>query len=75
MTTYYNHAFTIAFEVVTTDPKGGTLEERLHGLRRRLANMERNRSEAEGALMGEGPYDTYEMYSEADAIAWWNDAA
>lgn len=61
MTTYYNHAFTIAFEVVTTDPDGGTLEERLRGLRRRVASIENNRDEAKGALMGEAPFDTYEM--------------
>lgn len=57
----YNHAFDICFEVITDDPEGGTLEERLEGLRRRVKMIEEDRIEAEGALMGSAPFDTYEM--------------
>jgi hypothetical protein len=57
----YNHAFTIAFEVITDDPDGGTLEERLAGLKARMRTLETDPDEAAGALMCEGPYDTFEI--------------
>jgi len=55
----YNHAFDIAFEVITDDPNGGTLEERLEGLRRRLRMIESDPVEAKGALMDQAPFDTF----------------
>lgn len=58
--TKYNHAFTIAFEVITHDPNGGTLEERMAGLLKRVAIFLTDKHEAVGALMNEAPYDTYE---------------
>jgi hypothetical protein len=57
----YNHAFTISFEVITEDPEGGTLEERMAGLMKRLSLLLTDADEARGALMGDSPYDTYEM--------------
>lgn len=57
----YNHAFTIAYEVVTDDPTGASVEERLAGLMTRLATLLADRRELEDAVMCEAPFDTYEM--------------
>lgn len=56
----YNHAFTLGFEVITDDSEGGTLEERMAGLLKRVAVLLTDKHEAVGALMNESPYDTYE---------------
>ena len=57
----YNHALTIAYEVITEDPDGGTFEERMAGLRKRIERIEADPVEARGAVMNEAPYDTFEM--------------
>lgn len=61
MTPRYNHLLDIAFEVVTDDPNGGTLEERLAALKRRVQQLEADPAEARGALMDQAPFDTFEV--------------
>lgn len=61
MTARYNHAFDIAFAVVTDDPNGGTFEERLAALKRRVQQLESDPVEARGALMDQAPFDTFEV--------------
>ena len=61
MTARYNHAFDLAFEVVTDDPNGGTFEERLAALKRRVQQIESDPVEARGALMDQAPFDTFEV--------------
>jgi len=55
----YNHALTIAFEVLSSDPKMPTVEEALAGLKARVAALEADPREAEEALLSEVPFDTY----------------
>lgn len=57
----YNHAFDIAFEVISTDRTGEnvTAKELLNGLRRRLENLEKNGDEIIEACGL--PFDTYTM--------------
>ena len=59
--TRYSHALTVAFEVESSDPRMPTLEEALEALRRRYLTLATNPHEAEDALMGELPFDTYEI--------------
>ncbi len=61
MTARYSHMFDIAFEVVTDDPNGGTFEERLAALKRRVQQIESDPVEARGALMDQAPFDTFEV--------------
>ena len=57
----YNHAMTIAFEVISTDPEMPTLEEAWAALQERMTLLENDLGERNEALMGELPFDTYEM--------------
>lgn len=57
----YNHAMTIAYEVISTDPSMPSLEEQLDALRKRVHQLETDPEEAQDALRGELPFDTYEM--------------
>ncbi len=61
MTPRYSHMFDIAFEVVTDDPNGGTFEERLAALKRRVQQIESDALEARIALMDQAPSDTFEV--------------
>ena len=57
----YNHALTVAFEVISDDEDAPTLEEALEALRRRLVQLSTNAAEAEEALLGDLPFDTFEF--------------
>lgn len=58
---HYNHALTLAFEVVSTNPSGPSIEEAMPALLRRVADLLLDRQEAKEALLSEAPFDTYEM--------------
>jgi hypothetical protein len=59
--TKYNHALTVAFEVISDDEDAPTVEEALEALRRRLVQLNTNAAEAEAALLGDPPFDTFEF--------------
>jgi hypothetical protein len=54
----YNHAFTIAFEVISENPKGATNEEIISGLEKRLNILKNNPDEIQEAT---DIYDTFEL--------------
>lgn len=57
----YNHALTVAYEAISSDPDMPTLDEALAGLKKRVAELEADRQEAREALLSEMPFDTYEV--------------
>ena len=57
----YSHAMTLAFEVVSSDPTMPSRDEVLGGLMARLADLLRDPSEVDEALLGELPFDTHEI--------------
>jgi hypothetical protein len=61
----YNHAFTIAFAIVSTDPEGNvTAEELLAGLRAKLEEFE---SDPDQIVESAGaPYDSFEVEEEPE---------
>lgn len=58
---HYNHACTLAYVVISTDPKGATTDEHMAALRERLAKMEADPQEAEDAVQTDRPFDTFEI--------------
>lgn len=67
---YYNHAYDLAFEVMTTNPEGGkaTKEEIIEGLKRRLKMFEENEEELRDAVDCYDPMD--EEYTEEQRQKW-----
>ena len=61
MTIRYNHMIAVAFEVISDDPDMPTVAEALDGLRARADQLTANPEEAEEALLGVPPLDTYEF--------------
>ena len=56
--TKYNHALTVAFEVISDDKDAPTLEEALEGLCRRLVQLSTDAAEAHETLTCDLPFDT-----------------
>jgi hypothetical protein len=66
----YNHAYTIAFEVVTEHPEGNaTPDQLIQGLLRRLYRIMANHKD-EMIDACEPPYDTYECGPNDDICAY-----
>jgi hypothetical protein len=65
--TAYNHAITLAIEVVSFDPRIPSLDEAMAALRVRVAQLEGDLDEAFEALLGELPFDTFETISPRSA--------
>lgn len=67
---YYNHAYDLAFEVMTTNPEGGaaTKEEIIEGLKRRLKMLESNEEELAQACSCYDPME--EEYTQEDYEKW-----
>ena len=59
--TKYNHGMTIAFEVISKEPHMPTEDEIMEALRMRVKQLENDKNERYDALMGELPFDTYEV--------------
>lgn len=59
--TKYNHALTVAYDVISDYEDAPTLEEALEALRRRLVQLSTDAAEAEAALLGDPPFDTFEF--------------
>lgn len=61
----YNHAFTLAYTVVSSDAETPTFEEMKAGFLRRVGELLSDERELYDALMSEMPYDTF-VYAEED---------
>jgi len=56
----YNHAFDIAFVVISDDPEGNCTDDELFaGLEKRIAELRRNPGEVQEACGA--PFDSYEL--------------
>jgi hypothetical protein len=64
MSIKYNHAMTVAYAVISDNPDEPTATEALEALRLRLKELIANPKEAEEALLGEWPFDTFAFDSE-----------
>ena len=65
MSIKYNHALTVAYEVISDDPHMPSLNEALLALQQRVRTIAKDTiEEQEEALMGDIPFDTY-AYEEA----------
>lgn len=57
----YNHAFTLAYDVLSDDSAGATLDQHLDAVFSRLRTLIADPGEAGDALLTSLPYDTYEV--------------
>tara|TARA_R100000963_G_C4631731_1_gene96663 strand:- start:508 stop:717 length:210 start_codon:yes stop_codon:yes gene_type:complete len=64
MTIKYNHAMTVSYVVISDNPDIPTYSEALEALRLRLKELIANPKEAEEALLGDWPFDTFAFDSE-----------
>ena len=69
MSIKYNHAMTVAYAVISDNPDEPTATEALEALRLRLKELIANPKEAEEALLGEWPFDTFAFDSDTGGLA------
>ena len=69
MSIKYNHAMTVAYAVISDNPDEPTATETLEALRLRLKELIANPKEAEEALLGEWPFDTFAFDSDTGGLA------
>jgi hypothetical protein len=65
----YNHAYDVAFEVISTDPDGATPRECLIALKQRVADLEvASEQELYEVFGSQCPFDTYDMDEDAPQV-------
>jgi hypothetical protein len=57
----YNHALTLAYQVISDNPEMPSLDEAWHALQARMASLAADVDERREALLSEVPFDTFEI--------------